>query len=334
MSRPKAGAVPFGIVGNFNADLILGPIERLPTWDEELSAAGGALLVAGAAGYLALAAQALGLEPRIVSTLGDDALGRLLLDDLEKRGIAAEGIAVIPGEPTPLSAVLVGPDGRRGIVTVTGAHGRMDLGVYQAKRRFLDDCAEVVLCGSYLLPALGPREALAVARDAHARGQVVAFDPSWDPAGWPERTRQATLALLQEVDVYLPNEAELCRLTGAANWEAGLDQVTRLCPETVVKRGADGSAAPEGRGVRTGRPGDIVAVPALKVAAVNTTGAGDCFDVAYLWGRRQGWPMARRLAFANAYAGLIAARADRGRVGGPSDCPTPEEALAAAATLS
>lgn len=328
-----------GLIGNFNADLVLGPVERMPAWDEELAAEGGALLVAGAAGYLALAAQALGLEPRIVSTLGDDAVGRLLLADLRRRGILTGGISVIAGEPSALSAVLVGPDGRRGIATVAGAHRRMDLSVYRGHRRFLAACAEVVLCGTYLLPSLGPAEALAIARDARARGQVVAFDPSWDPAGWPEATRRDTLALLAEVDVYLPNEAELCRLTGAASWEDGLDQVARLCPETVVKLGPGGAAAladlsQTGEGGGVGSQGGLVRVPALPVTAVNTIGAGDCFDAAYLWARRQGWPMARRLQFANAYAGLVAARPDRATVGerdeGGKGYPTAEEATAAA----
>jgi len=335
---PGDRPAPLGIVGNFNADIVLGPFDRMPEWDEELTAPGGGLWTAGTAGYLALAAQALGVEPRIVSTLGDDAMGRLLLADLEARGIPTGGISVLDGEASPLSVVVVGPGGRRGILSVAGAHARMDLSVYRARRDFLAACAEVVICGSYLLPSLGPAQAIEVARDARVRGQVVAFDPSWDPAGWPEATRQATLALLAEVDVFLPNEAELCRLTGTPTWEEGLRQVARLCPETVVKLGSEGSAAPaaadaapsprEGKGAGGG--GDIVRVPALKVRAVNSIGAGDSFDAAYLWARRQGWPMFRRLAFADAYAGLVVARTRREGEAPGSGYPTAEEALAAA----
>lgn len=329
---PKTGPAPLGIVGNFNADLVLGPFPRMPEWDEELTAQRGDLFTAGAAGYLALAARALGVEPRIVSTLGGDAMGRLLLADLEARGIPTGGISVLDGEASPLSVVAVGPGGRRGILSVSGAHERLDLSVYRAHRDFLAGCAEVVICGSYLLPSLGPAQAIHVARDARSRGQVVAFDPSWDPAGWPEATHQATLSLLAEVDVYLPNEVELRRLTGAATWEEGLRQVARLCPETVVKLGPAGSGSlAEGMGVRGkgGGHGDLVQVPALAVGAVNTIGAGDCFDAAYLWARRRRWPVARRLAFANAYAGLVVTRAARGD-GGGRDYPTANEALAAA----
>ncbi len=318
---------PLGIVGNFNADLVLGPFDRMPEWDEELAAPHGGLWTAGAAGYLALAARALGMQPRIVSTLGQDAMGRLLLANLQDLGIPTGGISVLDGEASPLSVVVVGPDGRRGILSVPGAHERMDLCVYRAHRDFLAGCAELVICGSYLLPALGPVQALEMARDAHAHGQVVAFDPSWDPAGWPEATRRATLDLLAEVDVYLPNEVELLRLTGASAWEEGLRQVTRLCPETVVKRGRKGSAAMAGLAAPSGGM-EIVRVPAPRVRAVNSIGAGDCFDAAYFWARRQGWPVARRLAFANAYAGLVVSRTGREGEGGGSRYPTAEEALA------
>jgi len=290
-------------VGNFNADLVAGPVPHMPAWDEEVVAGGANLWTAGTAGYMALAASSLCLEPRIISAIGDDQTGAALLSDLTRRGIPTDGIAVLPGERTPMGIVVVGQEGRRGIISFNGAHDRLDLAVYRSRERVLADCAEVVICGSYLLPRLGPAEAVQIARDARNRGQLVVFDPSWDPAGWPDDTRRATFDLLGLVDLYLPNEAELLGLTGAASWEAGLEAVAQYCPEVVVKRGGAGATAQAG-GVRTERA-------ALPVTAADTIGAGDSFDIAYLWARRRGWPMERRLDFANAYAGVVVSSSNR-----------------------
>lgn len=294
---------PIGIVGNFNADLVVGPVKRLPVWDEEVMATGATLSVAGTAGYMALAAHALGLEPRIVSTIGDDQTGRALMTGLADRGIPQEGVVVLQGEPTPIGVVIVGPGGKRCIVSVNGAHDRMDLEVYRSRHQFVAPCAEVVICGTYLLPKLGLGEAMEVALNARSKGQLVVFDPSWDPADWPEENRRATLDLLAHVDVYTPNDAEILRLTEAANWEDALRQVGRICSEVVVKRGAAGSAALV--------DGELYGAPALAVEAVDTIGAGDTFDMGYLWARRQGWPVTRRLAFANALAGIVVSGSDR-----------------------
>jgi ribokinase len=299
------GNAPMGIVGNFNADLVVGPVTHMPSWDEEVLAGGYHIWTAGTAGYMALAIHALGIEPRIVSAIGDDQIGRTLLDDLAMRSIPTDGIAVLPGERTPLGIVVVGPEGKRGIISYNGAHDRMDLGAYAASRDWLTACSELIICGTFLLPRLGLPEAAVIAREARKRGQLAVFDPSWDPAGWPEPTRRGTLALLEQIDVFLPNEAELRALTGATSWQEGLQLVGRLCPEVVLKRGSDGAVALV--------QGQVTEVPAEAVKVADTIGAGDCFDMGYLWARRQGWPVAHRLRFANALAGLVVSSADRSR---------------------
>jgi sugar/nucleoside kinase (ribokinase family) len=154
-----------------------------------------------------------------------------------------------------------------------------------------------MLCGSYLLPRLGPRQITPYARMLRDRGQFVAFDPSWDPSGWGEETRAATLDLLGAVDCYLPNDTELLHLTGAPDLEQAIDQIAPLVPELVVKCGAEGATCVID-GVRD-------SVEADSIEAVNTIGAGDIFDVGYLYARRQGLSPEARLRFAGALAAMV-----------------------------
>lgn len=295
---------PLGIVGNLNIDILMGP-SPLPAWNQEVVADALELRVAGTAGYLALAAKSLGIEPLIVSALGTDHLSRFVLEQLADQGIATEGIASLPDAGSPVTVAVTGDEGRRALVTVLGAHERIDLPFYRSHHAFLTSATEVFLCGTYLLPNLGPESALEIARESWGRGQQVIFDPSWDPKGWSAETLGATYLLLKQVDLFLPNEEELCAVMGAADWRSALARAGEYTPEVVVKRGAGGSAA-----LVNGR---MYEVSGRAVNARDTTGAGDVFDVGYLWARRQGWPPEDRLIFANALAGLVVEQVRRDR---------------------
>ncbi|MGI8475497.1 MAG: carbohydrate kinase family protein, partial [Thermomicrobiales bacterium] len=292
-ANPRA---PIAIVGNLNVDQWVQTVARFPEWDEELFVDSARIELAGSAGYLLQAWRGLGLDA-FVSTIGDDAFGAFVGERLAALGVDPSGVEVLPGEETCLGMIFVGPGGERGILTALGAHARMDLGVAERHDRGVGECAEVVLCGGYLLPKLGPAELLPYARSLRARRQTVVFDPSWDPGGWSGATRRATLDLLAEVDVYLPNERELMGVTGADDLDAALRAVEGLAGETVVKRGAAGACHAAG--------GRRVDAPGFPVEAVNAIGAGDVFDAGYLHARRLGEPPEGRLRFACALAAMV-----------------------------
>jgi ribokinase len=141
------------------------------------------------------------------------------------------------------------------------------------------------------------RELPDYARKLRERGQFVVFDPSWDPGGWSTATRGDTLALLQHVDLFMPNEEELCHLTGTACWQDGVAALGSGVGQVIVKRGAEGAVSVNGN--------TVVEVPGMPIEAVNTIGAGDVFDIGFLHARRQGWDTTRCLEFACAAAAYV-----------------------------
>src|SRR5262249_53565531 len=79
------------------------------------------------------------------------------------------------------------------------------------------------------------------------------------------------------------------------------DALTALagrCPVVVVKDGPRGSLAVDSA------TGERCCAPALPVAAVDPTGAGDVFAAGFVFGTLAGWPLDERLRFANLCAGL------------------------------
>jgi sugar/nucleoside kinase (ribokinase family) len=77
----------------------------------------------------------------------------------------------------------------------------------------------------------------------------------------------------------------------------------------VVTLGADGSVAVA--------KDAVASAPGFPVEVVDTTGAGDVYHGAYLYGHLNGWPIPRALHFANA-AGAIMCTTQMGWAGIPT----------------
>jgi sugar/nucleoside kinase (ribokinase family) len=149
---------------------------------------------------------------------------------------------------------------------------------------------------------------------ARAAGLTTSLDPGWDPAGeWDAALGDA----LDATDVFLPNAAEACRITGAADPGAALEALAARVPTVAVKLGAAGAIAAAGdERARAAAPTGI--------APVDTTGAGDSFAAGFLRAGREGLSLAERLRLAVA-CGSLSTRA----LGGVAAQPTWPEAIAA-----
>lgn len=123
-----------------------------------------------------------------------------------------------------------------------------------------------------LLPSLqygqATRAALGV---AHELGTQVFMDCQDVPGTLDTPMLRDTLA---QVDIFAPNTDEALRLTGTSTVEEALDALGTLVDTVIIKRGGAGATA-----IRHGQRYDIAAVP---LAAVDTTGAGDCFNAGFV----------------------------------------------------
>jgi ribokinase len=117
-----APAVVIAVAGNVNADLSYD-VERLPQPGETLLAQGLRVGPGGKAANGAVAIARLGATARVVSSVGDDPLGRLALDALLAAGVDTAWIVRRPGETTGVATVFVAPVGQENaIVTHLGAN--------------------------------------------------------------------------------------------------------------------------------------------------------------------------------------------------------------------
>jgi sugar/nucleoside kinase (ribokinase family) len=108
------------------------------------------------------------------------------------------------------------------------------------------------------------------------------YDPSENWVGFNE--------LLDLTNVFLPNDAEACSLTKAANVDQAAILLSGRVDTLAIKLGAKGAL-----GVTKVKK---VKVPSIPVAVVDTVGAGDSFDAGFLYGYLKGWSLEKSLRIA------------------------------------
>jgi argininosuccinate lyase len=286
------------VLGCVQVDLLLSGVATLPAPGESVFADGMSLRVGGAGANAALALCEAGIVPRLVGAVGDDHYGRWLLEQLADFGLTAD-ITVDPEQPTGLTVAVEAPQRERSFLTFLGIYAHADEAIVPPTSLAAE---HVLICDYFCAPALRgepTRRLLGAARELGARTY---FDTAWDPDGFPPPTRDEIDAILPLVDVFLPNEAEACALTGLDSVAAaGRALQKRSGGWVVIKVGADGCMA-------FGPHGGRSAVPAPAVTPMDTTGAGDAFNAGLLAAVAAGrdWPDA--LAAATGLASSLVSR--------------------------
>jgi sugar/nucleoside kinase (ribokinase family) len=123
-----------------------------------------------------------------------------------------------------------------------------------------------------LLPSLQYGQAtLAALCLAHELGTQVFMDCQDIPGTLENPVLRDTLA---QVDFFAPNTNEALRLTGTTTIEDAVDALADIVDTVIIKRGSAGATA-----VQHGQRYNVASIP---LAAVDTTGAGDCFNAGFI----------------------------------------------------
>jgi sugar/nucleoside kinase (ribokinase family) len=312
------------VAGELNPDVIVsGPDVRPVFGQVERLVDGIRMTIGSSSAITACGAARLGLRVAFVGVVGDDLMGRSMLEALASRGIDVDGCRVDPRLPTGATVVLSEP-GDRAILTALGSIAALSAQDLPDERLALATHLHV---GSVYLQDRLRGELPGVFERAHRAGTTTSFDPNWDPA---DTWHEGLDALLATTDVVLPNREEARRMTGLADDLAAARALASRGagsgrgggPVVAVKLGAQGGLAIAGTA-------PAVRVTAPAVAVVDSTGAGDAFDAGFLAGWLGGRPLGESLRLAVA-CGLQSLRA----LGGTEGQATLEEADALAATLA
>ena len=226
------------------------------------------LNVGGDAINEAAALAGMGLRAGLICAVGEDAAGRLILEDAKRSGVDISGVKLLPGLVTPVANIIVSEDGSRSSVSSSASRlpGSVPaLGTGQA--RILS------LASLFRAPLDDPEVIARLVREARGRGMTVCADsklPTFRRIGLSEIEE-----ILPMIDCFFPNETEAMYYTGQPTVEAAAEQLLSLgIGSVVIKCGEKGCFAARGE--------ERLALPAVPVRAVDTTGAGDNFVAGFL----------------------------------------------------
>lgn len=299
----------FLCLGLVMRDILLENVQGLPAdWEQTILAEGVKEDVGGGAANSARTLARLGADIAIAGMVGNDPMGDRIVQILQAEGVDTALLARSARASTGVAVGLVKEGGERCFITSRGCNASLSRTDIQGTE---DRTYEVVHVNGYFqFPSL-EQDLPGMLRTYREKGSLIAFDTaSSDPSG---RWFEAIRPLAGSIDYFFANTAQLRSLGGREGYRGNaaflLEQGIGC---VVVKRGHLGCAVvtQEKEWVIEGYP----------VEAIDTTGAGDSFDAAFMLGVAKGRDMTWCGQFANVVAACNCRAA--GGTGGVPDYST------------
>lgn len=213
----------------------------------------------------------LGHETALVGRIGRDEASKNLLGQFQELGITS----YLTSSDTPTAQVvcLITPDGERTMRAFLGASQEMSHS--DLKEDYFAGVRHVHIEGYSILKGTLARSAMEMAK---AAGVMISYDLGSFEVVNSFKNELVNL-LSTHVDIVFANQDEVFALT-QLDPEKGCRVLSDLCKIVVVLLGAEGCLVASGK--------KIIHVPAKKVQAIDTTGAGDLFASGFLHGYLRG----------------------------------------------
>lgn len=228
----------------------------------------------------AVAAARLGADVTFIGAVGEDSGGRLCRDVLVEEGIQAV-LETVPGINTAYACILTDSGGENRVTVSRGAADMLSAAFIRENEKAISRCTHL------LLGLECPMEATLTALElAKKHGVYTIFNPA--PAVALE------LDFLRSFDLITPNQQEAAVLLGLDRIPEAAELAKLLRREgfqqAVVTLGGEGSLLLYGD--------ETLLFPALRVKAVDTTGAGDTFNAAIAVALGSGWTLKEAVEYA------------------------------------
>jgi sulfofructose kinase len=239
----------------------------------------------------------LGMRVKYIGKVGADDLGRFSLDSLKEFGIDTANVMVEPDSYNHYSFIMV--DATNGERTI----------LFDRDERLRYRAGEIspdsILSGKLLhLDANDLQAAIQCSKWAKSAGMPICLDI--------DRCDPGVEDLLPQIDFLIPSENFPLEFSGTDNLHDALHKLNRITGGFVC-------ATLGARGALALFDGEYLPSPGFKVQTVDTTGAGDVFHGAFLYGVWKNWPLISILEFANAAAAIncahLGARGGLTRIG-------------------
>ncbi len=223
-----------------------------------------------------------------MTRLGGDPFASKMLQSWAEEGISLDLTEVVADRTTGFYAITNDENGERSFTywrDKSPARELLSQPLQEAQRRTIL-AADVLFFSGVTLAILGNAgrsQLIDLAECARAEGRLVVFDTNYRPRLWSSRieARDSMAKALRACSLALASSGEVELLFGIAEQNAQITMLSDMAPEAVLRDGA-GPVTLRANGVSR-----KVNFPAVD-HPVDTTGAGDSFNAAYLAARLSG----------------------------------------------
>ena len=282
------------VIGSINTDMVVRS-SQLPFPGQTLMGHSFQTTGGGKGANQAVAAARLGAEVSLIARIGDDAFGKMSIENFKKEKINIENIYTDKGSPSGVAFIVVDDKGENIIVVAPGANARLN-------EKDIQDAEDVIKIADIILFQLEiPMSTVAEGiKLAKKHNRMVMLNPA--PAATIPKE------ILRSIDIITPNQTEALTLTGsvvndtvtaqhACDVLHGMGIVT-----VIVTMGEQGAyiSSDNYKGLEPGFTAGVV---------VDTVAAGDTFCGGLAIGLAEGKSLKDAVQFANAAAALSVTKA-------------------------
>jgi len=251
----------------------------------------------------------LGSTAGAITVVGDDPFGQFLLKELKENGVDVSRVLIKRNVRTTLAFVANEPEtGERTFIFYRKPWVK-GTSVDALSPKDIDydyiSSAKILHVSGFALSQNPTRKAILEAiMHAKKEGVKVSFDPTLRLDVWKSekaiRTIYNKVLKLSDIAMFSREEAEFTFKT--SDPERVVDKILKYGVEVAgIKLGNKGSLVKTNDGRRA-------YIPAFKVKAVDTTGAGDGWNAGLLFGLLKGWDLEKCVKVANAVGALVVTR--------------------------
>ena len=282
------------VIGSSNTDMVIRT-KNLPRPGETVLGGTFFMNAGGKGANQAVACARLGGAVTFVCKTGNDVFGHQAYQLFDDEGIDPSYVFSDPKNPSGVALILVDDNAENSIAVASGSNSNLVTADIDNSLDAIEN-SEIVLM-QLEIPIKTIEYAAQIAK---SRGKMVILNPA------PAPTEPLPLSILKNIDLITPNETEAELISGipVVDETSAIVAAKRMAElgvkKIIITMGSKGAMLYE--------DGEAELIPSIRVKAVDTTAAGDCFNGALTIAISEDRSLKEAVLFANRAAAISVTR--------------------------
>ncbi|MFX0069827.1 MAG: ribokinase [Candidatus Hermodarchaeota archaeon] len=301
------------IIGSSNMDLNIYS-KRLPNPGETVTGGTFRQFLGGKGANQAVASVRSGSKTIFIGKIGTDAFGDQMITQLTKEGIDMSHVIRDPEHSSGVAFIMIDENGENMISVAPGANFKLTPEEIKKKAELIQKASAIIVQMEI------PIETIAEIFNIAAKGKPIKILN-------PAPLKKIPVSIFKNIDIIIPNRGELLRLHMLCGYNElrhveGAEMIIEASKDIAILgvKAIITTLGNKGSLIYNSEENEIIEVPAFKVDAIDTVGAGDCFNGVLASKLCQGTILSKAVKYANAAASIAVTRR-----GAQASMPSQEE---------